>query len=83
MIAKDSPLLIDCPPLKRGAISSAQSDLDAAINKFRMTAYMWQTLTAEDMRANGLGRRSFRPGRGMENRDIELRIPSGFVGVIC
>ncbi|KAE8449912.1 hypothetical protein EG329_007389 [Mollisiaceae sp. DMI_Dod_QoI] len=60
MIAKDSPLLIDCPPNKRGAISSAHSDLDAAINKFRMTAYMWQALTAEDMRNKGLGRRSFR-----------------------
>lgn len=60
MIAKDSPLLIDCPPQKRGGISSAHSDLDAAINKFRMTAYMWQALTAEDMRVKGLGRRSFR-----------------------
>lgn len=60
MIAKDSPLLIDCPPFKRGAISSAHSELDAAISKFRMTAYMWQALTAEDMRAKGLGRRSFR-----------------------
>lgn len=60
MIAKDSPLLIDCPPFKRGAISSAHSDLDAAINKFRMNAYMWQALTAEDMRTKGRGRRSFR-----------------------
>jgi hypothetical protein len=60
MIAKDSPLIIDCPPAKLGAISSAHSDLDAAVNKFRMTAYMWQALTAEDMRAKGLGRRSFR-----------------------
>ncbi|RDW77615.1 hypothetical protein BP6252_05668 [Coleophoma cylindrospora] len=60
MIAKDSPLLIDCPPHKRGAISSTHSDLNAAINKFRMTAYMWQALTAEDLRSKGLGRRSFR-----------------------
>ncbi|OBT74008.1 hypothetical protein VF21_05971 [Pseudogymnoascus sp. 05NY08] len=60
MIAKDSPLLIDCPPNKRGAISSAHSDLDAAIKKFRMTAYMWQALTAEDLRSKHLGRRSFR-----------------------
>ncbi|RDW61459.1 hypothetical protein BP5796_11351 [Coleophoma crateriformis] len=60
MIAKDSPLLIDCPPHKRGAISSTHSDLNAAINKFRMTAYMWQALTAEDLRAKGLERRSFR-----------------------
>lgn len=60
MVAKDSPLLIDCPPHKRGAVSTAHSDIDAAINKFRMTAYMWQAQTAEDMRAKALGRRSFR-----------------------
>jgi hypothetical protein len=60
MIAKDSPLLIDCPPSKYGGISSTHADLEAAIKKFRMTAYMWQALTAEDMRSKGLGRRSFR-----------------------
>jgi hypothetical protein len=60
MIAKDSPLLIDCPPAKFGGISTTHSSLDAAIAKFRMTAYMWQALTAEDLRVKGLGRRSFR-----------------------
>lgn len=60
MVAKDSPLLIDCPAVKYGGISTAHSDLDAALAKFRMTAYMWQALTAEDMSAKGLGRRSFR-----------------------
>ncbi|TDZ48432.1 putative zinc metalloproteinase [Colletotrichum trifolii] len=60
MVAKDSPLLIDCPPGKHGPISSAHSSLDAAIAKLRMSAYMWQALTAEDMRMKGLGRRSFR-----------------------
>ncbi|KAF2469163.1 metallopeptidase [Lindgomyces ingoldianus] len=60
MVAKDSPLLIDCPPNKRGGFSSAHSDLDAAIAKFRMTAYMWQAMTAEDLRLKGLGRRTFR-----------------------
>lgn len=60
MVARDSPLLIDCPPVKRGGLSSAHAGLDAAIAKFRMTAYMWQALTAEDMRSKGLGRRSFR-----------------------
>ncbi|KAK4147361.1 putative peptidase family-domain-containing protein [Dichotomopilus funicola] len=60
MIAKDSPLLIDCPPAKFGGLSSAHSSLAAAIAKFRITAYMWQALTAEDLRAKGLGRRAFR-----------------------
>ncbi|KAJ9262681.1 hypothetical protein DTO195F2_3402 [Paecilomyces variotii] len=60
MIAKDSPLLIDCPHSKNRGISTAHGDLNAAIAKFRMTAYMWQALTAEDMRSKGLGRRSFR-----------------------
>ncbi|KAI5920387.1 putative peptidase family-domain-containing protein [Camillea tinctor] len=60
MVAKDSPLIIDCPPAKRGAISSAHSSLHAAIVKLRMAAYMWQAIIAEDLRARGLGRRSFR-----------------------
>lgn len=60
MIGKDSPLLIDCPPAKHGGISSTHSSLDAAIAKFRMTAYMWQAMTAEDMRMKGLQRRAFR-----------------------
>ncbi|KAI1339983.1 hypothetical protein F5Y15DRAFT_60612 [Xylariaceae sp. FL0016] len=60
MVARDSPLLIDCPPAKRGAISSAHSTLDAAITKLRMAAYMWQAQMAEDFRLRGLGRRSFR-----------------------
>lgn len=60
MTACDSPLVIDCPPHKRGGVSSAHSDLDAAIAKFRMTAYMWQAMTAEDFRQKGVGRRTFR-----------------------
>lgn len=60
MVAKDSPLVIDCPHSKQRGISSAHADLDAAIAKLRMTASMWQAMTAEDMRLKGLGRRSFR-----------------------
>jgi hypothetical protein len=60
MVAKDSPLLIDCPPAKYGSISTAHSSLDAAIAKLRMSAYMWQAATAEDFRQKKLGRRSFR-----------------------
>jgi hypothetical protein len=59
MIAKASPLFVDCFLQKRGGISSAHSDLDAVINKFRMTAYMWQALTAEEIGVKGLRRRSF------------------------
>ncbi|KAL2848321.1 putative peptidase family-domain-containing protein [Aspergillus pseudodeflectus] len=60
MVAKDSPLLIDCPPAKYGAFATAHSDVNAAVAKLRMAAYMWQALTAEDFREKGLGRRSFR-----------------------
>lgn len=60
LVAKDSPLLIDCPPSKYGAVSSAHGSLDAAVVKFRTTALMWQALTAEDMREKGFGRRTFR-----------------------
>lgn len=60
LVAKDSPLLIDCPPCKYGGLSTTHSSLDAALAKFRLTAYMWQALTAEEFRSQGLGRRSFR-----------------------
>ncbi|KAK4209718.1 putative peptidase family-domain-containing protein [Rhypophila decipiens] len=60
LIAKDSPLLIDCPPSRFPSLSSTHSSLSAAIAKFRMTALMWQAVTAEDFRLNGLSRRSFR-----------------------
>lgn len=60
MVAKDSPLLMDCPAYKTGGLTTAHSDLDSAIAKMRIAAYMWQALTAEDMRSKGLGRRSFR-----------------------
>ncbi|KAH7324142.1 putative peptidase family-domain-containing protein [Stachybotrys elegans] len=60
LIAKDSPLLIDCSDKKFGALCGAHSSLEAAIAKFRMTAYQWQALTAAAMFDNGLRRRSFR-----------------------
>ncbi|KAK3386197.1 putative peptidase family-domain-containing protein [Podospora didyma] len=60
LVAQDSPLFIDCPPAKFGGLSSTHSGLEAAIAKFRMTAYMWQALTADDLFSKGLGRRSFR-----------------------
>lgn len=60
MVAKDSPLQIDCPPSKYGAFPSTHNSLDAAVSKLRTTALMWQAFTAEDMRQKGLGRRCFR-----------------------
>ncbi|KAF1837125.1 metallopeptidase [Decorospora gaudefroyi] len=60
MVAADSPGLIDCPLTKAAGMSSAHADIDAAIAKLRMTAYMWQAMTAEDLRMQGGGRRSFR-----------------------
>ncbi|KJX98914.1 hypothetical protein TI39_contig383g00002 [Zymoseptoria brevis] len=60
LVAKDSPLVINCPPEKYGAFSSAHNSLDAATAKLRMSTYMWQALTAERMRKVGFGRRAFR-----------------------
>ncbi|KAK4179598.1 putative peptidase family-domain-containing protein [Triangularia setosa] len=60
LVAKDSPLLIDCPPAKFGEISSTHSSLNAAIAKLRVAAYMWQALAADNLYWNGLPRRSFR-----------------------
>jgi hypothetical protein len=60
LVARDSPLLMDCPQAKRGAITTAHCSLDSAVVKLRMAAYMWQALLAEDFRLRGLGRRTFR-----------------------
>lgn len=51
---------MDCPRYKAAGISSAHSSLEAAIVKFRTIAYMWQALTAKDMRMKGLSGRAFR-----------------------
>lgn len=60
MVAKDSPLVVPCPPSKFGAISSAHSGLEAVIKKFRMTACMWQAALAEQTRVRSGIRRTFR-----------------------
>ncbi|KAI6785968.1 metallopeptidase [Emericellopsis cladophorae] len=60
LVGQDSPLLVDCPPAKHAALSSAHSSLDAAVAKFRVTALMWQALTASELHNAGLGRRAFR-----------------------
>ncbi|KAK0668396.1 putative peptidase family-domain-containing protein [Cercophora samala] len=60
LVAKDSPLLMDCPPAKFGEISSTHSSLNAAISKLRVAAYMWQALAADNFYWKGLPRQSFR-----------------------
>ncbi|KAK7704173.1 hypothetical protein SLS64_008731 [Diaporthe eres] len=60
MIGSDSDLDIDFEPSKALPGLEDKSSIDSAINRFRMTAYLWQAMIAEDMRMKGLGRRSFR-----------------------
>ncbi|KAF2011698.1 hypothetical protein BU24DRAFT_354120 [Aaosphaeria arxii CBS 175.79] len=68
--------LNDCPPLQLAIILGSDSDgtydatpdrknregngLDLAIKKFRMSAYLWQAFTGEQMYRQGFGRRCFR-----------------------
>jgi hypothetical protein len=59
MVAHDSPLTIDCVPLKAVGYSSTHSDLDPAVANLRMPAYMWQAMTAGTLRVQGVGRRTF------------------------
>ncbi|KAI0032323.1 putative peptidase family-domain-containing protein [Vararia minispora EC-137] len=58
LVARDSDQRMDCPPEK--SASPTHSDVEAAKKKMRLWAYMCQAFTAEEMRMNGLGRRSFR-----------------------
>lgn len=62
LLASDSPLEMDHPPCKQEQCGDKcpASGLDAAIAKLRLAALMWQAFTAEQLRAAGLGRRSFR-----------------------
>lgn len=57
LVAKDSTETYDATP---GRIQMEGNDLPMAVRKFRMAAYMWQAFTAEMMRRNGFGFRTFR-----------------------
>ena len=57
LMAKDSPGTFDATPARS---EREGNNLDTAIKKFRMAAYMWQAFTAEQMSRNKLGRRAFR-----------------------
>lgn len=57
LVAKDSPETFDAVPAR---IEREGNGLETAIRKFRMTAYLWQAFTAEQMWRNKFGRRTFR-----------------------
>ncbi|MCJ1471423.1 hypothetical protein MMC13_000062, partial [Lambiella insularis] len=57
LLGKDSPGTFDAVPER---IQREGNDLDTAIRKFRMAAYLWQAFTGEQMHRNGFGRRCFR-----------------------
>lgn len=57
ILGKDSPGTYDAPPAR---IQKEGNGLDLAIRKFRMSAYLWQAFTGEQMQRHGFGRRCFR-----------------------
>lgn len=57
LLGRDSPGTYDAVPAR---IEKEGNDLEMAIKKFRMAAYLWQAFTAEQMYRNKLGRRVFR-----------------------
>lgn len=58
MFGRDSELTMDFEP-NRSRFDDPSS-IASALARFRMAAYMWQAMIAEQMRQQGLGRRSFR-----------------------
>ena len=56
-LAKDSPGIFDAVPERK---QREGNGLDTAIKKFRMSAYLWQAFTGEQMFRQGFGRRCFR-----------------------
>ncbi|KOS18051.1 putative zinc metalloproteinase [Escovopsis weberi] len=57
LLAKDSPATFDAVPARA---EREGNGLQTAIKKFRMSAYLWQAYTAEQMARQKLGRRTFR-----------------------
>lgn len=57
LLGKDSPGTFDAVPER---VQREGNDLDTALRKFRMAAYLWQAFTGEQMYRNGFGRRCFR-----------------------
>lgn len=55
LAAHDSPLTVDCPPERR----PGHEKIEATIAKFQLWSQLSQAFTAEQMRRNGLGRRTF------------------------
>ncbi|KAF1811256.1 hypothetical protein P152DRAFT_67182 [Eremomyces bilateralis CBS 781.70] len=56
LLGSDSPGTYDAIPAR---VSGEGNNLDVAIRKYRMAAYMWQAFTAEQMHRHGFGRRTF------------------------
>jgi hypothetical protein len=57
LLGRDSPGTFDAVPTR---IEKEGNNLETAIRKFRMAAYLWQAFTAEQMYRNKFGRRVFR-----------------------
>jgi len=57
LLGKDSPGTFDAVPERK---QREGNDLETAIRKFRMAAYLWQAFTGEQMFRSGFGRRCFR-----------------------
>jgi hypothetical protein len=57
LLGKDSEETFDAVPERK---QREGNDLDTAIRKYRMAAYLWQAFTGEQMFRNNLGRRCFR-----------------------
>lgn len=57
LLGKDSPGTYDAVPERK---QREGNDLQTAIRKFRMAAYLWQAFTGEQMNRSGFGRRCFR-----------------------
>jgi hypothetical protein len=57
IIGRDSPGTFDTTPDRK---QREGNSLELAVKKFKMSAYLWQAFTGEQMQRNGFGRRCFR-----------------------
>lgn len=69
-MGKDSPGTFDATPERA---EGEGNDLETAIRKYRMAAYLWQAFTGEQMNRNGFGRRCFRYEEEWQTGTLTLR----------
>lgn len=75
LLAKDSPETFDAVPER---VQREGNNLQTALRKYKMAAYLWQAFTGEQMNRNGFGRRCFRFEEEWQPSTLTNREPGNY-----